>query len=127
LSHPWKELEDYADTFDVAGYYLDIDSKSSEFVHTPFVALLIQAVKAFKANHNGNLPKTEEEKVAFQKQILDTGREYQHAHNFQEARDNAYLCYVPYSIPSEVRDILNDDKCNNLTASSKNFGLWQEL
>lgn len=121
LSHPWKELEDYADTFDMEAYYADIDNKSSEFVHAPFVALLIQAVKNFKKANNGNLPKTEEEKIAFQKQILDSGREYQHAHNFQEARDNAYLCYVPFSIPSEVKDILNDDKCNNLTTDSKKF------
>jgi len=121
LAEPWKELEEYADTFDMEAYYADIDNKSSEFVHAPFVALLIQATKAFKNTHNGNLPKSNTEKVTFQKQILDTGREYQHAHNFQEARDNAYLCYVPFSIPSEVQDILNDDKCNNLIATSKKF------
>jgi amyloid beta precursor protein binding protein 1 len=48
------------------------------------------------------------------------GHEYQHAHNFQEARDNAYLCYIPYSIASEVSDVLNDDKCN-ITAESKKY------
>jgi len=121
LNHPWKELEEYAATFDLESYYADIENKSSEFVHVPFVVLLIQAVKAFKATHDGQLPKTEPEKIAFQKHILDTGKEYQHAHNFQEARDNSYLCYVPYSIPSEVRDIINDNKCNNLTAESKKF------
>lgn len=121
LNHPWKELEDFCDGFDMEAYYADIDNKSSDFVHAPFVALLVQAVKNFRSTHNGQLPKTEEEKLSFQKQILAAGREYQHAHNFQEARDNAYLCYVPYSIPSEVRDILNDDKCNNLTADSKSY------
>jgi len=121
LSHPWKELEEYAATFDMEAMYAEIETKSSEFVHAPFVAILIQAVKEFKKTHNGNLPKTETEKVSFQKQILASGREYQHAHNFQEARDNAYLCYVPFSIPSEVQDILKDDKCNNLTKDSKKF------
>jgi amyloid beta precursor protein binding protein 1 len=96
-------------------------------------------VKEFKATHNNTLPQNEAEKQAFQKQILDKGkflecfmfvtfgrlisilgREYQHAHNFQEARDNAYLCYIPYSIPSEVSDILNDEKCN-LTADSPTY------
>jgi len=120
LFDPWKELEEFADDFDIEGNYAEIDTRSDQFVHTPFVVILIRAVKNFKATHDGKLPKTEEEKLTFQNSILQMGREYRHATNFQEARDNAYLCYVPYSIPSEVKDALNDSKCN-LTADSKKF------
>jgi len=49
------------------------------------------------------------------------GKHYQHAHNFQEARDFAYLCYVPYELNSDVKEVFADDKCNNLTAESHRF------
>jgi len=70
---------------------------------------------------NDQLPKTEEEKQNFYSMILSLGKEYSHATNFGEARENAYLAYVPYQIPSEVKIIIEDEECNKLTPTSRKF------
>jgi len=120
LQHPWKELEEFCDTFDLEAYYADIDNRRSEFVHSPFIAILVQGLRHFKELH-GHIPATEQEKQDFQELILSSGKEYRIATNFEEARENSWLCYVPYRIPDEVQQILSDDKTKNVTANSNEF------
>jgi len=121
FNHPWKELDEFVNGWDIQSFHDDIEHKSGELVHTPFIVLVIQALRTYKMMSNDQLPKTEEEKQNFYSMILSLGKEYAHATNFGEARDNAYLAYVPYHIPSDVKTIIEDEQCNKLTQTSKKF------
>jgi len=73
------------------------------------------------AAHDGKLPKVEAEKLEFNAFVLNSGKHYQHASNFQEAAGFAFHCYAPYEINYETREVLNDEKANNITSESHWF------
>jgi amyloid beta precursor protein binding protein 1 len=82
LAEPFEELEKYALEFDMSG--LD----SLEHGHTPYVVILIKALKKWKDEHDGNMPKNFEEKDAFKAEVKAMARDASKEANFNEAIEN---------------------------------------
>jgi len=114
LAEPFPALQKFCEAIDVAS--LD----SHHHGHVPYVVLLIQELLKWKARHGGNAPSSKEEKNDFKIQ-LRAGQRDQKEVNYAEAIALTYKVSSPTTIPSYVRDILNDDAAKNLTSSSSNF------
>ncbi|CAI5700772.1 unnamed protein product [Peronospora effusa] len=101
LFKPFSTLQKFADTF-------DLQSMSTiDHAHVPFVILLLQAMKKWKENYDGQLPTSFLEKDEFKKSLQEmTWGSWGHEVNFMEAAENAYMAYVPPQLPEEVASVL---------------------
>eukprot|EP00405_Crypthecodinium_cohnii_P039630 CAMPEP_0206541038 /NCGR_PEP_ID=MMETSP0325_2-20121206/9369_1 /ASSEMBLY_ACC=CAM_ASM_000347 /TAXON_ID=2866 /ORGANISM="Crypthecodinium cohnii, Strain Seligo" /LENGTH=524 /DNA_ID=CAMNT_0054038889 /DNA_START=519 /DNA_END=2093 /DNA_ORIENTATION=- len=107
LTDPFPELRQFANSIDLAS--LD----NLRHGHVPYVVLLIKALDAWREQNSGKkLPKTKEEKDKL-KEILNGWRRNPDELNFDEALDNAYKAWVPYTIPDPVQSLL-ELKTSNL-------------
>jgi len=115
LADPFAELIEFADLQNFA------DMKNKEHKHTPFVVILLQAIKKWKTEHGGNNPHGKEETAQFKVSVRGMARKYGKEENFQEAVAEYFRAYTPVVIPSVVRDIINDEKAINLTDKTADF------
>lgn len=100
LVDPFPELRRFVDSIDLAS--LD----AVQHAHVPYVVILIQALDVFRQENAGkSLPSTREEKDQFKKVISRMQQNSQEA-NFEEALQNAYKAWLPYSIPEGVQKAL---------------------
>jgi len=83
----------------------------------------LKEVEKWKATHGGKLPESDEEKDAFRAQVKSRKRKLDLNENFDEASQKAHFAWLPYKIPSQISDILNDPKSVHTTAHSSNFWL----
>ncbi|CAH0476970.1 unnamed protein product [Peronospora belbahrii] len=102
LSKPFVTLDTFAQSF-------ELQSMSTiDHAHVPFVILLLQAIKKWKENHDGQAPRTFVEKEAFKKRLQEMAWGASgHEVNFMEAAENAYMVYVPPHVPEEVASVLS--------------------
>jgi len=114
LSDPFLELEAFVDSVDYSKL------NSIEYVHVPFPVILVKSLKAWKASHNGKLPSGDAEKNEFKKSI-ESLKHKSEQENIEEALKKAHFCYNPYSIPTEIQNILDNPNAKNLTKSSDKF------
>jgi len=82
---------------------------------------LLKLIKKWKNEHNSKPIKTNPEKAEFRKLIETTARKFTFEENFIEAKDNAHKSWIPYSIPSNVKAIFEDEKCNNIKVDPSPF------
>lgn len=82
LLNPWPELEQYAESVDLAA----CDDMTHK--HVPWVVLVLQALAAWRREHGGAAPATRDDKAAFRK-MLDGWRRGHDEANFDEAADIA--------------------------------------
>jgi len=99
LTDPFPELRKYADSINMES--LD----QVQHGHVPYVIILIQAIDAFRKASGKQLPTTSDEKKQV-KDIITKMRRRDEEVNFQEALDNAYKAWMPYSIPDAVKTVL---------------------
>ncbi|KAF6201185.1 hypothetical protein GE061_005632 [Apolygus lucorum] len=97
-----------------------------DHTHVPYVVPLYQALQEWKSSHNGDLPKNYKEKEEFRnllrkgiKMNEDGVQEYEE--NFEEALKAVNFAIAPTVVPNNVKEILNDYNCINLTSKSKPF------
>ena len=122
LDVPFLELRNFVSS-------IDLDSMSKkDHSHTPYLVVLMKLLDKWKATHDGFMPKNYKEKKAFKETILaairkkDNGQP-EEEENFEEALKQVNSSLVSSSVPTEVRKILDDPKCVNLTSESNNFWL----
>ena len=124
LSCPWKELEEYVDTFDIDKMEL-IDHKN-----VPYFVILLKALSIYRKNKNDPKanPKTKDEKAEFKKIVegfkLKVDEDKGENDNIEEALGKLYYCNASYNNlttyklqnifdvieKTEQKEIL--DKCN---------------
>lgn len=114
LVEPFEELQEYAESFNFESL------NSREHAHVPFPVILIHAMKKWKSTHGGNMPKTNDEKDEFKRSIMAMSRKATEE-NFEEAYKHAVQILKPYSIPSEVSEVLYHECANNLVKDSSDF------
>lgn len=114
LAAPFKELEDYVLDFDFEGI------SDMEHGHTPYVVILVKALHLWKESHEGELPKTFQEKDELKTQIRGMARNFSKQINFSEAIDNAFKAFSYEAVPSNIQEILNHEKANS-TEFNSNF------
>lgn len=99
LNEPFPELLDYVKKFDLPALTDD------KHAHVPYVAILIQAMEAWKAGHGGDPPKNFTEKQQFKDGIKKMARDYGQEVNFQEAIKEAFRIHQSTALSEEVKDI----------------------
>jgi len=100
---------------------IDVESLDSHHHgHTPYVVLLIQELLKWRAQHGGASPTSREEKNEFKNQVRHGQRDVKEV-NFAEALSLTYKVSLPTTIPSGVKEILEDGAAKTLTAHSANF------
>jgi len=114
IANPFPALESYADSIDMS------KMDSTEHSHTAYVIILLKYFKKWREEHGGKMPSSYAEKNEF-RNIVIKGSKKHDEENFNEAYKSALKASAPYSIPSNIRDILNDPKTAHLTNDSSNF------
>ena len=104
LDQPFPELLDYLNEFD----FDRMDSM--EHGHVPYAIILLKCLQDFRNQHDGQLPKNQEEKNHFKSQItaLLNLHPKSDSENFQEALSNAYRAWTPTRIPDSLQSLLKD-------------------
>eukprot|EP00164_Ancoracysta_twista_P000745 GFYU01000981.1.p1 GENE.GFYU01000981.1~~GFYU01000981.1.p1 ORF type:complete len:536 (-),score=164.70 GFYU01000981.1:18-1625(-) len=116
--NPFPALSEIVANVDLA----TLDDAAYE--HVPYVVILMKALEQYKATHNGAIPTARAEKDEFKtslKQMSRDGGVITPLSNIDEAFKACLKCLNAYSIPSEVKSILQDDQAKNLTAKSPPF------
>lgn len=115
LDAPFPALAEYAHSFD-----LNTLTDGMLRAHVPYVALLIQAVNAFKAAHDGRAPSSRADRAHIVS-TLESWRTDEGAANFAEALDKIHLAVSFESISDDVRQVLDDDAATQLSPTSDPF------
>ncbi|XP_018574459.1 NEDD8-activating enzyme E1 regulatory subunit [Anoplophora glabripennis] len=120
LDKPWPALKEYLDSINVA----TLDQRARSQV--PAVVILYYYLSKYKEFHEGNLPKTREQKNILKKMIRDSPIPDENGlkileENFEEAIHFVNTCIHPQTVPSNIQALLNDDSCINLTQNSSPF------
>ncbi|KAG0357502.1 NEDD8-activating enzyme E1 regulatory subunit-like protein [Gamsiella multidivaricata] len=114
IDAPFPELSAYAKSF-------DFNTKDGlEFGHIPYVAILLKYMGEWKQEHGGMIPSTYAEKNQL-KTNIKSGMRSADDENFEEAINSVLRSCQPTVVPSAIKDLFNDPKCENLTVESDNF------
>ncbi|XP_077982561.1 NEDD8-activating enzyme E1 regulatory subunit-like [Glandiceps talaboti] len=111
---------------------MDLQSMTKqEHSHTPYLVIMAKYLQSWKEQHDGSPPKNYKEKQQFKDFIREgmwTNEEgvEQLEENFEEAIKNVNNSLVPTTIPTEVKNIFNDDNCTNLTSESMPFWIMAQ-
>eukprot|EP00088_Acartia_fossae_P003594 TRINITY_DN1151_c0_g1_i3.p1 TRINITY_DN1151_c0_g1~~TRINITY_DN1151_c0_g1_i3.p1 ORF type:complete len:546 (+),score=123.06 TRINITY_DN1151_c0_g1_i3:56-1693(+) len=124
LDSLWPELEAWLES---QAQSMDTMNKQ-QHSHTPYPVILYKFLKAWRSDHNGNIPANFKEKREF-KELVKTGilkRENnseidEDEENFDEAIRAVNTVIVPASIPDNTMKILNDECAVSLSSKSKSF------
>eukprot|EP01104_Vermistella_antarctica_P014566 TRINITY_DN4617_c0_g1_i1.p1 TRINITY_DN4617_c0_g1~~TRINITY_DN4617_c0_g1_i1.p1 ORF type:complete len:614 (+),score=123.26 TRINITY_DN4617_c0_g1_i1:242-1843(+) len=114
---PWPELETYVNQFN----FDEISSK--DLAHTPYLVILMSALRTWKAGHDGKIPSTRDEKTEFKASIQKMRKDpVDMEESVREAAAHAHKCWSSDGIPSSVRDVIFHDPClDQLSATTENF------
>lgn len=122
LDHPFPELSAYMDSLDLA------TMDNTQHGNVPFLVLLYKFLQEWRAAHDGEMPRSYQQKKAF-KELLKAGvRKNEEGvpldeENFDEAIQNVNSLLVPTQIPTTVQAIMDSSACTCITAESSNFWL----
>jgi len=120
LDKPFPALVDYMESVDLSSM------DKTQHSHTPYVVLLYKFLQKWKEEHGSDGPKNYKEKRAF-KELLRSGilknseGVPEDEENFEEAMKAVNGALVATTIPSDVANIFEDDKCKNLNVNSDEF------
>ncbi|XP_034951344.1 NEDD8-activating enzyme E1 regulatory subunit isoform X2 [Chelonus insularis] len=119
LDAPFPSLKDYLDSINLD----ELDLKDHS--HTPYVVILYKYLHQW-LKEKGEMPKNYQEKRQFSEMIRSGIRIDENGHpieeeNFEEAIRAVNTSIGATIVPNNVIEILNDDRCINLTAKSNSF------
>ncbi|GAA5927911.1 hypothetical protein JCM1841_005047, partial [Sporobolomyces salmonicolor] len=113
---PFPSLVAYAHSFD----YATMDT--AEHGHVPAVVILVKALEAWKAAHEGNGPTGAKERKEFMDAVLKQ-KVQSDEENFDEAVTLFRRAGTRTGIPPDIQRLFDDPACENVSASSSNFWL----
>ncbi|XP_043288397.1 NEDD8-activating enzyme E1 regulatory subunit [Venturia canescens] len=119
LDRPFECLKSYLDAIDLDS--MDLKDHS----HTPYVVILYKYLQKWIDEH-GDVPKTYKDKGRLRELIISGIRKDENGspigeENFEEAAKAVNTSITTTKVPKSVMDILNDERCVNLTAKSSQF------
>jgi amyloid beta precursor protein binding protein 1 len=113
---PFPALIEYANSFDFASM------NSQQHGHIPAVVILVQALQAWRAAHDGKGPATTAERKEFVQSVTALKRSSDEE-NFDEAVTLFRRAGTKTGVPAEIDALFKDPACDNVSASSSNFWL----
>lgn len=120
LDKPFPALSQFVNS-------LDLDKMDyAEHAHVPYIIPLMKALNEWKTTHNASVPSNFKEKEELRNLIrkgIRTNSEgvQEPEENFEEAIRAVNFALGPTNVPSDIKNILDDDCCVNLTSTSKPF------
>lgn len=115
LDRPFPLLKNYIDSLNLK---LLTDQ---EHAHVPYVVILSKYLDEWKKNNNGEMPKNSKEKNLFKAEIMKGMRKKDEEENFIEAVRAVNTALAKTTISGEIKEILNNPLCENLTSESSSF------
>lgn len=92
--------------------------------HVPYVLLLLYYLEEWKKTHNGQVPQTYKEKIAF-REVVTKGARTDSPEGAEENYDEAVAAVLkslnPASASSAVREVFRAEECKSLTPESAGF------
>ncbi|PWN23590.1 hypothetical protein BCV69DRAFT_279520 [Microstroma glucosiphilum] len=123
LTSPWPELSAYASAYDIE------DRDAMAHSHIPFVIILLRALENWKSQHGGSLPSPSSDRKPFT-DTINAMRDPSNLdlENFDEAvaalGQNLWRpVSAGRSIAEDIQALLDDSRCDTVTAKSTNFWL----
>lgn len=119
LLSPWPELHAAGSAISNLDVLDDHDHG-----HVPYILLLLHYLERWKAEHDGKVPESYKEKVAFRELVragARTNNPEGGEENFDEAVGAVLKSINPWSLRSNIREIFEMDQCINLRPDSDNF------
>ncbi|KAG8196579.1 hypothetical protein JTE90_014140 [Oedothorax gibbosus] len=114
LDKPFNALKAYSNSINL------VTLTDTEHAHVPFVILLLKHLDSWREKHGGDIPKNMKEKNAL-KDLINASMRKNDEENFEEACKAVNGSISKTTVPSEIRAILNDPNCEELTPESKSF------
>lgn len=115
LDRPFPALKNYIDS-------IELDKLTDlEHAHVPYVVILSKYLEEWKKNNNGQMPKTFKEKNLFKAEIMKGARKKDEEENFLEACRAVNTALAKTTVSEEIKKILDNPSCENLTSESKSF------
>lgn len=114
LDRPFESLKKHLDA-------INLDEMSfKDHCHVPYLVILYKYLEKWISENNA-LPKTYRDKQRLREMVRSGMRRDEHdssnsEENFEEAMKAVNTCVRASDIPDNVMNILNDDRCVNLTA-----------
>ncbi|XP_053560129.1 NEDD8-activating enzyme E1 regulatory subunit isoform X2 [Bombina bombina] len=120
LDQPFPELKEHLQLFDFG------NMEKKDHSHTPWVFVVATYLDQWRGMNAGQIPKSYKEKEAFRdtirKGILKNENGVpEEEENFEEAIKNVNTALNIAKIPSNIEEILHDERCTNLTPQSTSF------
>lgn len=120
IDTPFPSLVDHMNTYDLTS--LDDTAHGN----VPYLVILYKYLEIWRQTHDGNPPRNYREKKEFKELVRNGIRTNKEGvpldeENFDEAINNVNSALVPTAVPSQVRDILNDQCTQSLDSGSVNF------
>ncbi|XP_061526140.1 NEDD8-activating enzyme E1 regulatory subunit [Phycodurus eques] len=131
-SHPDNALEDLRLDQPFAEFKKHINSYNLESMdkkdhsHTPWIVIIAKCLEKWLSEQDSQLPKNYKEKEAFRQFIREGILKNENGvledeENFEEAIKNVNTALNPTKIPSVIKDLFNDDQCNNIMSQTTPF------
>lgn len=114
LDRLFPSLKEYIDSIDLNRL------TDQEHAHIPYVVILSKYLDEWKKNSNGDL-RTSKDKNLFKAEIMKGMRKKDEEENFLEAIKAVNTALAKTTISGEIKEILNNPQCENLTSESNSF------
>ena len=123
LQDPWKELEEHLEAIDLRFEGSSEADRVSKYSHIPWLVLLYRMSRQYKKENGGvDCPQKLFGKYLQEQRLTNSVTGGKHVQeNFDEATKNAWRAYSKYSIPSSVRELLDDKAASHIKADSSVF------
>ncbi|GAB7362686.1 hypothetical protein MBLNU230_g2995t1 [Neophaeotheca triangularis] len=116
LTKPWAALSEFAKEKTTTMSMMKPEDKA----HIPYVCLLLHYLEEWKITHDGNIPDSYKEKIAFRDLVRGGSPDEE---NFDEACAAVLKALNPPTPSSTVRDILNAPEAQSITSRTPSFWL----
>ena len=119
IPRPFEELKAISDAIDI-----DVED-SAVHSHIPWIVILLKVLDEWRASTGTEGPADLKAKREFKKLVQSKNRGMEE--NFTEAHAQAHYAYTHPTVPDEVKAILSDPCCSNISAgaaSSSQPGFW---
>nr|XP_061796316.1 NEDD8-activating enzyme E1 regulatory subunit-like [Nerophis lumbriciformis] len=120
LDQPFAEFKKHIQSYDLES----MDKKDHS--HTPWIVIVAKYLEKWLNEQDSQPPRNYKEKEAFRTIIREGILKNENGvledeENFEEAIKNVNTALNPTKIPTVIKDLFNDDQCNNLTSQSSPF------
>lgn len=124
LDQPWPQLATWLEEQARAMETMDL----KEHGHTPYPVMLYQAMERWREEHGGSLPTSYREKKELKEKMMAGMRRregneevWEDEENYEEAGRAVNTVVAATTVPSNIRDILEDPAAKAVSASSSSF------